>query len=333
MNYRYLGRTGLLVSDLCFGAMTFGGKGMWANAGSQTQSEADRLVARVLDAGINFFDTANVYSEGESEKILGKALGARRKEIVLATKVAGRVGPGTNEMGLSRRHILEAIDASLARLGTDYVDLYQIHSFDQRTPLDETLGALNDVVRAGKARYIGCSNLAAWQMMKALAFSEKRGWARFDSAQAYYSIAGRDLEREIVPFLRDQNVGLMVWSPLAGGFLSDKYAGGKGPADARRAKFDFPPIDKERALKCIAAMREVANSHGATVARIALAWLLHQSVVSSVIIGAKTQEQLEDNLKAVEIKLSAEDLKRLDDVSALPPEYPGWALKMAAERR
>ncbi|MBZ5694152.1 MAG: aldo/keto reductase [Acidobacteriia bacterium] len=330
MNHRFLGRTGLLVSELCFGAMTFGGKGMWANAGSQTQGEADNLVARVLDAGVNFFDTANVYSEGESEKILGKALGARRKGVVLATKVAGRVGPGPNDIGLSRRQILEAIDASLARLGTDYVDLYQIHSFDRLTPLEETLGALDAVVRSGKVRYIGCSNLAAWQIMKAIAISESRGWARFDSLQAYYSIAGRDLERELVPLLVDQNVGLMVWSPLAGGFLSDKYAGGKGPAEARRAKFDFPPLDKERALKCIAAMREVADAHDATVARVALAWLLDQKVVSSVIIGAKTQEQLEDNLKAVDIKLSAEERKRLDEVSALPPEYPGWALRMAA---
>jgi len=220
MSYRYLGRTGLLVSDLCFGAMTFGGKGMWANAGSQTQAEADRLVARVLDAGINFFDTANVYSEGESEKILGKALGARRKEIVLATKVAGRVGPGTNDIGLSRRHILEAIDASLARLGTDYVDLYQIHSFDPVTPLEETLGALTDLVRQGKVRYIGCSNMLAWQIMKSLGISTLGHLEKFVTLQAYYSLAGRELERETIPLLIDQKMGLLVWSPLAGGFLT-----------------------------------------------------------------------------------------------------------------
>src|SRR5579872_405280 len=275
MNFRPLGRTGLLVSELCFGAMTFGGKSFWAVVGTQGQAEADNLVARVLDAGINFFDTADVYSEGESEKILGKALGARRKDIILATKVRGRVGPGPNDIGLSRKHVVESVDGSLARLGTDYVDLYQIHGFDSRTPFDETLRALDDVVHAGKVRYIGCSNLAAWHIMKALGISERHGWARFDSLQAYYTIAGRDLEREVVPLLVDQQIGLMVWSPLAGGLLTDKFAEGKGPEDARRAKFDFPPVDRGRAAKCIAALREAGASRQASVARMALAWLLH----------------------------------------------------------
>ncbi len=333
MNYRVLGRTGLLVSELCFGAMTFGGKGMFAVAGTLGQPEANKLVARALDAGINFFDTANVYSEGESEKILGQALGARRKEIVLATKVRGKMGPGPNDVGLSRKHILDAIDASLTRLNTDYVDLYQIHGFDRITPLEETLSALEDVVRTGKARYIGCSNLAAWHIMKALGISERRGWARFDSLQAYYSVAGRDLEREIVPLLADQNIGLMVWSPLAGGFLTDKFASGTGPAEARRSKFDFPPLDRDRALKCIAAMKQLGAAHGASVARVALAWLLHQKAVSSVIIGMKTEQQFDDNLKAVELKLSAEELKQLNEVSALPPEYPGWMLERFASDR
>ncbi|MGA9882767.1 MAG: aldo/keto reductase [Candidatus Acidiferrales bacterium] len=334
MNYRSLGRTGLMVSELCFGAMTFGGKGMFAAVGKLTQSEADKLVAKALDAGVNFFDTADVYSEGDSEKYLGKALGARRKDIVLATKVRGRVGPGPNEVGLSRKHIVEAIDASLARLGTDYVDLYQIHGIDPAVPIDETLRALDLVTRAGKVRYIGCSNLAAWQIMKALGVSERQGWVRFESLQAYYSIAGRDLERDVVPMLGDQNMGLMVWSPLAGGFLTDKFASGTGPEDARRAKFDFPPVDKERALKCIAVMMQIGDGHGASVARVALAWLLHQKAVTSVIVGAKTEQQLDDNLKSVDLKLSAEELKRLDEVSALPPEYPGWMLqRFSSDRR
>jgi len=333
MNYRSLGRTGLMVSELCFGAMTFGGKGMFAVVGKLTQSEADKLVGKALDAGVNFFDTADVYSEGESERFLGKALGGRRKDIVLATKVRGKVGTGPNDLGLSRKHILEAIDASLARLGTDYVDLYQIHGIDPAVPIDETLRALDLVVSSGKARYIGCSNLAAWQIMKALGVSERHGWPRFDSLQAYYSIAGRDLEREIVPMLADQNMGLMVWSPLAGGFLTDKFASGSGPEEARRAKFDFPPIDKERALKCIAVMKEVGGAHGGSVARVALAWLLHQKVVSSVIIGAKTEQQLDENLKSVDLKLSSEELKRLDEVSALPPEYPGWMLQRFSSPR
>jgi aryl-alcohol dehydrogenase-like predicted oxidoreductase len=334
MNYRSLGRTGLMVSELCFGAMTFGGKGMFAVAGMVAQGEADKLVARALDADVNFFDTADVYSEGESEKILGKALGARRKDVVLATKVRGRVGPGQNDVGLSRKHVIEGIDASLARLGSDYVDLYQIHGFDPAVPLDETLRALDSVVRAGKVRYVGCSNLAAWQIMKSLGISERHGWVRFESLQAYYSIAGRDLERDVVPLLADQNLGLMVWSPLAGGFLTDKFASGAGPENARRTKFDFPPLDRERALKCIAVMKEIGAAHGSSVARVALAWLLHQKAVTSVIIGAKTEQQLEDNLKSVDVKLSPEELKRLDEVSALPLEYPGWMLqRFSGDRR
>jgi len=327
MNYRLLGRTGLRVSELCFGTMTFGGKSFWSNIGKQGQAEADQLVGKVLDSGINFIDTANVYSEGESEKITGRALGVRRKDVVLATKLRGRIGPGPNDRGLSRKHVMDAIDASLTRLGTDYIDLYQIHGFDRRTPFDETLRALDSLIQAGKVRYIGCSNLAAWHIMKSLGISQRHGWARFDSLQAYYTIAGRDLEREVIPLLTDQEMGLLVWSPLAGGFLTDKYASGKGPDEARRANFDFPPLDKERALKCIAVMQEVGKAHESSVARIALAWLLHQKAVTSVIIGAKSQQQLEDNLKSIDVRLSSDELKRLDEVSALPPEYPGWMVK------
>ncbi|HLK99593.1 MAG TPA: aldo/keto reductase [Myxococcaceae bacterium] len=327
MNYRMLGRTGLYVSELCFGAMTFGGEGFWKVVGTQGQSEADKLVARSLEAGINFFDTADVYSNGVSEQLLGKALGARRKDIVLATKVRGRTGPGINEVGLSRGHIMDSVHNSLRRLGTDYIDLYQIHGYDSVTPLDETLRALDDLVRQGKVRYLGASNLAAWQLMKSLGISEHRGLSRFESLQAYYSIAGRDLERELVPLMKDQQLGLMVWSPLAGGFLSGKFRrDSQGPEGARRAAFDFPPVDKERAYNVIDAMDAIGQAHGVSVARVALAWLLHQPHVTTLIIGAKTPEQLEDNLAAPALKLTPEQLATLNTVSTLPPEYPGWMI-------
>lgn len=334
MNYRMLGRTGLYVSELCFGAMTFGGEGFWKVVGAQGQSEADALVGRCLEAGINFFDTADVYSNGQSEQMLGKALGARRKDVVLATKVRGRTGPGVNELGLSRGHILDSVHASLKRLGTDYIDLYQIHGYDAETPLDETLRALDDLVRQGKVRYLGASNLAAWQLMKALGISEHRGLSRFESLQAYYSIAGRDLERELVPLMKDQHVGLMVWSPLAGGFLSGKFRrDAQGPEGSRRATFDFPPVDRERAYTVIDVMDGIAQAHSTSVARVALAWLLHQAHVTTIIIGAKTAEQLEDNLAASSLKLSPEQLTALTTASALPPEYPGWMLARQGEDR
>ncbi|RKG57201.1 aldo/keto reductase [Corallococcus sp. AB011P] len=328
MHYRPLGRTGLFVSELCFGAMTFGGEGYWKNIGQQGQSEADALVGRCLDAGINFFDTANVYSYGQSEELLGKALAEKRSQVVLATKVRGRMGPGQNETGLSRYHIFDSVHASLKRLGTDHIDLLQIHGYDVATPLEETLRALDDLVSQGKVRYLGASNLAAWQLMKALGLSDHRGLSRFESLQAYYSIAGRDLERELVPLMKDQQVGLMVWSPLAGGFLSGKYRrNAEGPEGARRTTFDFPPVDRERAYNAIDVMDEVAKETGTTVARVALAWLLHQPHVTTVILGAKTQAQLEDNLAASELRLSPEQLSKLDAVSKLPPEYPGWMVE------
>ena len=334
MNYRMLGRTGLYVSELCFGAMTFGGEGFWKVVGSQGQTEADTLVGRCLEAGINFFDTANVYSNGASEQLLGKALGARRKDIILATKVRGRMGPGINEVGLSRGHIMDSVHASLKRLGTDYIDLYQIHGYDSVTPLDETLRALDDLVRQGKVRYLGASNLAAWQLMKSLGISEHRGLSRFESLQAYYSIAGRDLERELVPLMKDQQVGLMVWSPLAGGFLSGKFRRGQqGPEGARRAAFDFPPVDRERAYTVIDVMDGIARESNTSVARVALAWLLHQPHVTTLIIGAKTAEQLEDNLAAPSLKLTAEQLAALNTASALPLEYPGWMVSRQNEDR
>ncbi|MFH1985037.1 MAG: aldo/keto reductase [Pseudomonadota bacterium] len=334
MKYNQLGRTGLLVSELCFGTMTFGGKGFWTVIGQLPQAAADNLVARALEAGVNFFDTADIYSEGESEKILGRALGKRRKDVVLATKVHGRMGEGPNEIGLSRGHIMQAVDDSLTRLGTDFIDLYQIHGFDSLTPLEETLRALDDLVRCGKVRYIGCSNLAAWQLMKSLWVSDRYNLHRFETLQAYYTIAGRDLEREIVPLLADQNIGLMVWSPLAGGLLSGKFnREGKGPEKTRRADFDFPPVERERAFSAVDVMAEMAAARGASVAQIALSWLLHQKAVTSVIIGAKSEAQLADNLAAPQVTLSAEDLARLDGVSALPPEYPGWMIARQAANR
>jgi aryl-alcohol dehydrogenase-like predicted oxidoreductase len=338
MRYRPLGRTGQFVSEICLGAMTFhGGAGFWRAIGSVDQAGSTALVGRAIEAGVNFIDTANVYSEGESEGQLGQALrdlGVKREDVIVATKVRARMGPGPNAVGLSRGHIMDQVGASLKRLGLDHIDLYQVHSFDPVTPLEETLRALDDCVSRGFVRTIGCSNFAAWQIMKALGISDKRGYARFETVQAYYSIAGRDLEREIVPLVEDQGLGVMVWSPLAGGFLSGKFTRGKrGDNDSRRTTFDFPPVDKERAYDVIDAMEKVGNAHGVSVARIALAWLLQRTGVMSVIIGAKTIEQLDDNLAATELTLSPEDIAALDAVSALGPEYPGWMLTRTTEGR
>jgi len=328
MKYRPLGRTGLLVSEVCLGTMTFAGRGFWKAVGTVDQKGATALVQRALGAGVNFIDTADVYSEGESERLLGQALrdlGTPREDVVIATKVRARTGPGPNAIGLSRGHILASVQASLERLQTDYIDLYQIHGFDPLTPLDETLRALDNLVERGYVRYIGCSNLLAWHIMKALGISERGQLARFESLQAYYSIAGRDLEREIFSLLEDQQLGLMVWSPLAGGLLTGKYRRDRGgPADARRSSFDFPPVDKERGFAVVEAMQPVAQAHGVSIARVALAWVLQHKQVSSVIIGAKTLEQLDDNLAACDLTLDAEQLARLDAISALPIEYPRW---------
>lgn len=332
MRYKTLGGTGLLVSEICLGTMTFGGRGgFWPAIGNLDQASADAIVARALDAGINFVDTADVYSEGLSEEITGRAIansGRRRSDVVLATKAFGAVGSGPNDRGASRGHIMDAIKASLKRLGTDYVDLYQIHALDAVTPIEETVRALDDLVRQGHVRYVGVSNWSAWTLMKALGIADRQGWARPVTLQAYYTIAGRDLEREIAPLLQAEKLGLMVWSPLAGGLLSGKYdRDGNGPAGSRRASFDFPPVERDRAFACIDAMREVAAAHGVSVARVALAWVLQRPFVMSVIIGAKTVEQLDDNLAATEITLTPEELATLDRVSALPPEYPGWMIE------
>jgi aryl-alcohol dehydrogenase-like predicted oxidoreductase len=334
MNYRELADTGVFVSELCLGTMTFGGRGqIWEVIGGIDQPSVDALVSRALDAGINFVDTANVYAAGESETMLGKALGSRRHEVVLATKVRGRTGPGPNQVGLSRFHILQAVEDSLKRLDTDYIDLYQIHRFDLLTNIEDTLRALDDLVHSGKVRYIGCSNLAAWQLMKALAMSREQGLERFKCTQSYYSLAGRDLEREMIPLLKDQGLGLLVWSPLAGGFLSGKFTRDSGDEAARRAKFDFPPVNKEKGFDILDVAKEIAGRQGVSVAQIALAWILANSAVTSVIIGARKPAQLEDNLKAIDVRLSAEDMKALDEVSKLTTEYPAWMDNLGTDRR
>ncbi len=330
MRYNLLGKTGLYVSELCLGTMTFGGKGYWTAIGKLGSKQVEELIGTAIDRGINFLDTADVYSEGESERLVGqalKSLARPREQLVVATKVRGRVGPGINEVGLSRAHILASIDHSLQRLGLDHVDLYQIHGFDPATPIEETIRALDDVVRSGKARYVGFSNLPAWVASKALTYATERGFARFESGQVYYSIAGRDIEREIAPMCQAEKVAILPWSPLAGGLLSGKFdPDKKGPEDARRTSFDFPPVDMERLPRVLSAMREVAKANDVSVARVALAWQLTRPFVTSIIIGAKKKEQLLDNIAATELQLSAEQVKALDAASALPKEYPGWML-------
>ena len=338
MRYRPLGRTGQFVSEICLGCMTFsGGAGFWRAIGTVDQQGATALVERALAAGVNFIDTADVYSEGQSEVMLGQALrdlNVNREDVIIATKVRGRTGPGPNAVGLSRGHIMDQIAGSLKRLQLDHIDLYQIHGFDPATPIEETLRALDDCVSRGLTRAIGCSNLAAWQIMKALGVSERRGFARFETVQAYYTIAARDLEREVMPLVEDQGLGVMVWSPLAGGFLTGKFTReGTKSNDTRRATFDFPPLDKERAFDIIDVMRVVAERHGATIARVALAWALQRKGVMSVIVGAKTIEQLDDNLAAVKLTLTADDIAELDKVSAPRPEYPGWMIERQSDGR
>ncbi len=337
MRYNLLGRTGLYVSELCLGTMTFGGKGHWQNIGRLQLDDVCALVKKSFDAGINFIDTANVYSLGESESLTGQAiqkLGLPRDQLVIATKATGVMNELPNGRGQSRYHLMNEVEASLKRLQIDHIDLYQLHGFDPVTPLEEALSVLNDLVRSGKVRYIGLCNMASWHIMKALDISDRRHWARFESVQSYYTIAGRDLEREIIPLAQDQRLGVMVWSPLAGGLLSGKYTeDAKGPEGARRTNFDFPLVDKPRAFRCVDAMRPIAQAHQVSVAQVALAWLLARPAVTSVIIGARSVEQLEDNIASTKVRLTDQDLKALDAVSQLPPEYPGWMLAMQGQYR
>ncbi len=336
MKMRFLGSTGLKVSALCLGTMTLGGRGYWQAIGGLEQPEADKLVGMALDGGINFFDTADVYSEGRSEELLGQALGARRPQVILATKVRGRMGEGPNDVGLSRHHIIEACEASLQRLGTDYIDLYQVHSFDPHTPLEESLRALDDLVRQGKVRYIGASNFAGWQLMKALAISEKQGLEQFVTLQAYYSLVGRDLEHELVPLCLDQGLGILVWSPLAGGFLTGKYRRGQSrPEGARRSdpEKQFLQFDEERGFTIVEALDQIARKHQATVAQAALSYLLAKPGITSVIVGARRPEQLADTLQTTEWEMSPEEIASLDELSQPPQLYPYWMLALGAQNR
>jgi aryl-alcohol dehydrogenase-like predicted oxidoreductase len=343
MTYNLLGNTGVLVSDICLGTMTFGGgTGFWQTIGKLQQEAVNEQLKTAVDHGVNFIDTANAYSGGQSEELLGQAIretGISRDNLVIATKVRGRMSADKNQLGLSRRHIMQQIDASLKRLQLDHVDLYQIHGVDAVTPLEETMRGLEDIVRCGKVRYIGCSNLAAWQVMKANGIAERHGWTRFVSTQNYYSIAGRDLEAELVPMAADQQMAILPWSPLAGGFLSGKYTRTNKPTDdgtnhpSRRLNFDFPPVDQAFAYDIIDVMQVVADEIGVSVAQVALAWVRQKPGVTSVIIGAKTTDQLLDNLKAADLRLSADQMTKLDEVSARPQPYPVWMIaRQGADR-
>jgi aryl-alcohol dehydrogenase-like predicted oxidoreductase len=295
------------------------------------------MVAKAFEAGVNLFDTADVYALGDSERFLGEALrnlGERRESYLIATKAFGPMGKGPNDAGASRGHLFDAVKTSLIRLGVDHIDLYQIHGFDPATPMEETLRALDDLVRQGHVRYVGVSNWAAWQIAKALGISARLGLSRLNSLQAYYSVAGRDLEREIAPLLESEGVGLLVWAPLAGGLLSGKQPrGAKAPDGSRRGAVAFPPVDYDRAYNALDVMRNIAEIHGVSVAQIALGWLLHQKVVSSVIVGAKRMEQLEDNLGAVDVSLTDEEEAAIAEVSKIPDEYPAWMIELWSHSR
>ncbi|MEI6823112.1 MAG: aldo/keto reductase [Bacteroidota bacterium] len=338
MKYNELGKTGVLVSELCLGAMTFGGKGYWQAIGQLPQDEVNQIVKTSIDNGINFIDTANAYSEGLSETMLGEALnklGIPRQEVVIATKLRIRMGPGANQIGLSRLHIIDSVNDSLKRLNLTHIDLLYIHGVDLITPIEETMRGLEDVVRSGKVRYIGISNHPAWMVVKANSYAEKMGWTKFVASQNFYSIGGRDIEREILPMALSEGIAIMPWSPLAGGFLSGKFTRNKEVAgnNSRRDSFDFPPINKSKAYDIIDVMEEVAKNYNVSVATVALNWVIKQKGVTSTIIGAKTLQQLNDNIASVNLQLSNEDMQKLNEVSALAPEYPGWMVNRQLQGR
>ncbi len=332
---RALGSSGVRVSELCFGTMTFGGSHIYARIGRQTQEEAGRLVGIAMDAGVNFFDTADVYSDGLSEEILGKALGSHRNEILLATKVYGRMTPNPNDVGSTRHHIVQGCEASLKRLGTEYIDLYQLHHWDPVTPLEETLHALDDLVRAGKVRYIGCSNFSGWQLMKALAISEKCLLEKFITIQSYYSLVAREIEYEIVPLCLDQRMGILAWSPLAGGFLTGKYGRGKPhPQGTRRdPEGNYLRFDEEKGFDIVEELDRIAQRYEKTVTQTAINYLLRKPAISSIIVGARTPEHLTDLLQTTSWEMAAEDVRRLDDLSKPPHLYPYWMQELAKRER
>jgi len=331
MKYNEMGRTGVLVSELCLGTMTFGGKGYWLPIGQVPQDEMNILVKEAFNQGINFIDTANVYSEGLSEIMLGEAihrLGLSRRDLVIATKVRGRMGEGANSVGLSRLHIPDSVDESLKRMKLDHIDLLYIHGVDHLTPLEETMRALNDVVRAGKVRYLGISNHPAWMVVKANVIAAINGWTRFEATQNFYSLAGGDIERELVPMALSEGIGIMPWSQLAGGFLAGKYQrNGNVAGNSRRASFDFPPIDKGKAYDIVEVLQHIANNHNTTVAAVALNWAMRQKGVCSTIIGVKTPQQLSENLSSATLELSADEMEQLNTISVLKTEYPGWMVE------
>ncbi|CAN5295313.1 aldo/keto reductase [soil metagenome] len=337
MKYNFLGNTGLVVSELCFGTMTFGGTGYWEAIGKIQQQGVNDLMKVVVDSGINFIDTANIYSYGESEKLLGqsiKDLSFNRHELVIATKVRGRMGEGKNNVGLSRYHIFQSVDESLQRLQMDHIDILYVHGVDPKLPVEEIMHSLNDIVLTGKVRYVAICNWPAWMVMKAIGIADKNGWNKIAGLQYFYSLAGRDIERELLPLAADQNIAVMPWSPLAGGFLSGKFTRGNEKAgDSRRDTFDFPPINKEKAYDIIDVIAEIGKQHNVSAAQIALAWVRHQKGITSTIIGAKNVDQLNDNIRSTEIQLTVDDLKKIDEVSALPREYPGWMVERQSADR
>ncbi|HEV2782724.1 MAG TPA: aldo/keto reductase [Actinophytocola sp.] len=336
MEYRQLGRSGLRVSVLTMGTMTFGGRGVFAKVGGTGVDEATRLVDRALDAGVNLVDTANVYSGGLAEEILGQVMKGRWNRALVATKARMPMGDGPNDAGLSRQHLIAECEASLRRLGTDHIDLYQVHEWDGRTPLEETLSALDDLVHAGKVRYVGCSNYAGWQVMKALGTAERLGTTRFVAQQIHYSPQAREAEYELIPIAVDQGLGVLVWSPLAGGLLSGKYRRGQQPPEGARHLTDWnePPVrDEDKLYDLVDVLVEIAEAHGVSPARVTLAWLLGRPAVTSLVIGARTDEQLADNLAAADLTLTEAERTRLDEVSAPPLLYPYWhQAKTASDR-
>jgi len=336
MEYRQLGRSGLRVSCLTLGTMTFGGRGQFKHVGESDLDDARRQIDMALEAGVNLVDTADVYSDGLAEEIVGEALARRRDRVLLATKARFPMGPGPNDAGLSRHHLIEACEASLRRLRTDHVDLYQVHEWDGQTPLEETLAALEHLVQSGKVRYVGCSNFAGWQVMKALSVAHARGLPAFVSQQVYLSLHERSAEYEIVPSALDQGLGLLIWSPLAGGLMSGKYRRGQPPpAGSRHAsEWDEPPVyDEDKLYDTIEVLVEIAGEHDVSPARVALAWLLGRRGITTLIVGARTDEQLADNLAAADLDLSSEQRDRLEAVSRPPLIYPYWHQRSTAADR
>ena len=336
MDYRQLGNSGLRVSALTLGTMTFGGRDRFAMVGSTDVAGATRQIDLCLDRGVNLIDTANGYSGGASEEIVGAAIKGRRDRVLLATKARMPVGAGPNDAGLSRHHLIAQCEASLRRLGTDHIDLYQVHEWDGQTPLEETMEALDTLVRSGKVRYVGASNYAGWQLMKALGVSDRHGYQCFVTQQIYYSLEARDAEYELVPLAVDQGVGILVWSPLAGGLLSGKFRRGQeGPAGTRAlSDWGEPPVrDPEQLYDTVEVLVEIGEAHGVSAAQVALAWLLGRPGVVSLIVGARTDEQLEDNLAAADLKLSDDERARLEAISRPPLIYPHWHQARTASDR